>query len=260
MDPAEHDTSESMLRPRRDDDALEVTFDRPEKLNALRRADIDELTGLVDDPTLRTVVLRGAGGRAFSAGVDIAEFLAIDGPDAARAFISALRDLLATIRRSPAVVVCAIDGHCIGGALEIALAADLRVVTTRSRFGLPEVKLGIPSVIDAALLQRYVGLGHAKDMILTGDLYPADSAQTAGLCDRLVGPDRLDSGVAELLGTVGSHTRTVLAAQKRLFETWQNGPLVDGIDVSVEEFAQVFAADDTRRALAAYREGLGSAR
>lgn len=249
-----------MLRTEYDDDVLEVTFDRPEKLNALRRVDIDELAGVIADHTVRAIVFRGAGGRAFSAGVDVDEFLVIDGPDAARAFIAALRDLLAAVRRSPAVTICGIDGHCLGGAFELALAADLRVVTTRSHFGLPEVKLGIPSVVDAALLAQYVGLGHAKDMILTGDLYAAGSRQTTTLCDRLVEPDQLDSTVAELVSKVAGHTRTVLASQKRLFETWQNSSLREAIDISVDEFADVFAAEDTRQALATYREGLGAPR
>jgi enoyl-CoA hydratase/carnithine racemase len=246
-----------MLRTEHHRDVLSVTFDRPEKLNALRRSDIDELTGLLDDSTVRVIVFRGSGGRAFSAGVDIAEFLAIDGPEAARSFISALRDLLTAVRRSPAVTICAVDGHCLGGAFELALAADLRVVTTRSSFGLPEVRLGIPSVLDAALLQHHVGLGPAKDIILTGDRYPVDAPQVRGLCDRLVEPDRLEATVTELVDKVAGHTRTVLTSQKRLFETWLNSPLDRAVDKSVDDFAEVFAAPDTHDALAAYRRRLG---
>lgn len=246
-----------MVRAERTDDVLHVTFDRPEKRNALRRVDIDEVAALLDDRDLRAVVFRGAGDRAFSAGVDIGEFLALDGPDAARSFITALRDLLAAVRTVPAVTICAVDGYCLGGAFELALAADLRVVTTRARFGLPEVRLGIPSVIDAALLQQFVGLGHAKEMILTGDVHPADAPQVAALCARPVAPDDLEPAVADLLARVAGHTRTVVAAQKRLFETWQSTPLAAGAARSVDEFAGVFAAADTRAALAAYRSALG---
>lgn len=246
-----------MVRAERTDDVLHVTFDRPEKRNALRRVDIDEVAALLDDRDLRAVVFRGAGDRAFSAGVGIGEFLALDGPDAARSFITALRDLLAAVRTVPAVTICAVDGYCLGGAFELALAADLRVVTTRARFGLPEVRLGIPSVIDAALLQQFVGLGHAKEMILTGDVHPADAPQVAALCARPVAPDDLEPAVADLLARVAGHTRTVVAAQKRLFETWQSTSLAEGAARSVDEFAAVFAADDTRAALAAYRSSLG---
>jgi enoyl-CoA hydratase/carnithine racemase len=247
-----------MLDVRTHDGVLDITFDRPEKLNALRREDIDALPGVIADAGgARAVVFRGAGDRAFSAGVDIHEFLALEGPEDARDFISALRTMLAGVRRAPMTTICAIDGHCIGGALELAVACDIRIVTTRSGFGLPEIKLGIPSVIDAGLLQQYVGLGLAKEMIMTGDLYRATDPRMAGLCNRLVDPDRLETAVADMVGKVASHTPTVLASQKRLFETWQNTTLDRGIEVSIGEFAGVFAAQDTKDALARYGAELG---
>jgi enoyl-CoA hydratase/carnithine racemase len=237
---------------------LDVTFDRPEKLNALRRADIDELPRhLAAARDVRAVVFRGAGDRAFSAGVDVREFLALRGPEDARDFIRALRAMLAAVRRAPVTTICAVDGHCIGGAMELAMASDIRLVTTRSRFGLPEIRLGIPSVVDAALLQQYVGLGHAKEMILTGDLYPATDPRLAGLCNRLVDPADLETTVAEVVAKVVDHTPTVLAAQKRLFETWQNTGTDTGTEISTGEFAGVFAAADTTDALARYGAELG---
>lgn len=243
---------------RHHDGVLTVTFDRPAKLNALRRADIDALTAhLATMQDVRAVVFRGAGDRAFSAGVDIHEFLALTGPHDAREFITALRTALATVRRAPVTTICAIDGYCLGAALELALASDIRVVTTRATFGLPEIKLGIPSVIDAALLQQYVGLGHAKEMILTGDLYPATDRPLAGLANRLVAPDQLDNAVQDVLSKVTGHTPTVLAAQKRLFQTWQNTGTDTAIEISIEEFAGVFTAADTRDALTRYGSTLG---
>lgn len=243
---------------RRRDDVLHVTLDRPDKLNALRRVDVDAVArGLTEVRDVRAVVFRGAGDRAFSAGVDVDEFLALRTPDAAREFITALQEMLAAVRRAPVVTVCAVDGHCIGGAMELALACDLRIVTQRSSFGLPEIRLGIPSVVDASLLQQYVGLGTAKEMILGGDLYPASDPRMAGLCNRLVDPTDLETTVEQVLATVTGHTTTVLAAQKRLFETWQNTTLDAGIDVSRTEFAGVFAAADTLEALARYRARLG---
>ncbi|MEV0084805.1 enoyl-CoA hydratase-related protein [Saccharopolyspora sp. NPDC050642] len=240
------------------DNVLHVVFDRPEKLNAMRREDIDAVPALIAGASdIRAIVFRGAGERAFSAGVDVREFLSLTTPDSARDFISALRDMLASVRRAPVTTICAIDGYCIGGALELAVACDVRLVTTRSSFGLPEIKLGIPSVIDAGLLQQYVGLGHAKEMILTGDLYPATAPQLAGLCNRLVEPSGLEEVLETFLAKVTCHTTTVLASQKRLFETWQNTTTDVGIDVSVGEFAGTFAAADTMEALTRYGAELG---
>jgi enoyl-CoA hydratase len=242
------------------DGVLTVTFNRPEKLNVLRREDLDALPGRLDVDDVRALVFRGAGDRAFSAGVDVNEFLALGTTEAARDFITALRSMLARVRRAPVTTICAIDGYCIGGALELAVACDIRLVTTRSSFGLPEIKLGIPSVIDASLLQQHVGLGHAKEMILTGDLYPASDPRLAGLSNRLVEHTELDAALEEFLAKVTVHTPTVLASQKRLFEIWQNTVLDTGIEVSVGEFAGVFAATDTLDALARYSAELGVSR
>ncbi|WP_051940695.1 enoyl-CoA hydratase/isomerase family protein [Phaeacidiphilus oryzae] len=240
------------------DDVLRITLDRPEKLNALRRTDIDAMRAQVEGlaPGTRAVVFSGTGGRAFSAGVDVDEFLALT-PDTAVGFITALRDLLAAVRNAPAATVAVVDGHCLGGAFELAMACDLRIATPRSHFGLPEIKLGIPSVIDAALLERHVGLGFAREMILTGDSYRADDPRTAGLSNALVAPEELTATVDGYLAKLVGHTPTVLASQRRLFELWLNKGLAEGAELSTREFGRVFAADDTREALAAYRAGLG---
>lgn len=235
---------------------LYIELNRPAKLNALRRVEVDALTAILREPgDVRAVVLAGAGGRAFSAGMDVAEFLALD-QRTARDFITALRDLIHTVRTLPATTICAIDGHCLGGAFELALACDIRVVTTRSTYGLPEIKLGIPSVIDAALLPQFIGLGFAKEMIMTGDLYPATEPRAAALANQLVEPDQLTEQVSTFLSTVSGHTSTVLAAQKRIFEDWQNNGLTVAAQRSIEEFAGVFAQPDTHQALASYQQNL----
>jgi enoyl-CoA hydratase len=242
----------------RDDKVLTVTLNRPEKHNALRRQDIDTIgAALADLGDARVVVFRGAGGRAFSAGVDVTEFLALDGADDARDFITAVATMLAAARTAPVTTICAVDGPCIGVAMELALACDLRVVTTRSRFGLPEIQLGLPSVVDASLLSQYVGLGAAKELILTGDLAAATDPRVAALATRLVEPEGLDAAVDELLARVTGHTATVLGSQKRLFEIWQNSTLTAGIEASIEEFAHVMGAADTREAIAGYGAAKG---
>jgi enoyl-CoA hydratase/carnithine racemase len=144
---------------------------------------------------VRAVLFAGAGGRAFCAGMHVDTFAELT-PESARAFIAELRDMLAAVRTAPVPTVCAVDGYCLGVGFELALACDLRVATTRSAFGLPEIKVGIPSVADAALLSEYVGLSLAKEMILTGDVYPVDRFSASGLCNTVVPPDRLAAAVA----------------------------------------------------------------
>ncbi|HWN32690.1 MAG TPA: enoyl-CoA hydratase-related protein [Pseudonocardia sp.] len=240
----------------RDGATLRVTLTRPAKLNALRPGDIEalrEAMNLADG--VRAVVFTGTGGRAFTAGMHVDSFEGLT-PDSARAFIAGLREMLAAIRTAPVATVCAVDGYCLGVGFELALACDLRVATTRSAFGLPEIKVGIPSVADAALLSQYVGLSLAKEMILTGELYPVDRFAASGLCNEVVEPGRLDEAVAGWLDRVAGHTPTATASQKRLFEVWQNTGLATGTAISVQEFASVFAAEETATQLHSYRRTL----
>lgn len=241
------------------DGVRHIVLDRPTALNALTLADLDRLAELMadagSDPHVRAVVISGAGGRSFCAGMHVDTFPALD-PASARAFISRLRDCIGAVRTSTRPTVAMIDGYCLGAGLELALACDLRLSTPDSQFGLPEVKVGIPSVIDAALLPQFVGLSLAKEMILTGDLYPAAVVERAGLLNRVVGPDRLRAETDELVRRVIRHTVTVLASQKRLFEVWQNRALRDAIDDSVEEFAGVFAEPETIEQIRRYRASL----
>jgi enoyl-CoA hydratase/carnithine racemase len=246
----------SAVTLRRVGTSLHVTVDRPAKLNALRRADIDAMLEAMDlDADVRAVVFRGAGDRAFSAGMHVEEFQDLT-PASAAEFISRLRDLLAAVRTAPVATVSAVNGYCIGAAFELALACDLRIAASTASFGLPEIKVGIPSVVDAALLPQHVGLSLAKEMILTGDLYPVDRFAASGMCNAVVEPDELDAEVERWVARVAGHTRAATASQKRLFEVWQNTGLSTGTALSVREFASVFAAEETRQQLNTYRRGL----
>ncbi|GAA5157163.1 enoyl-CoA hydratase [Pseudonocardia eucalypti] len=232
--------SEAVLLER-SKDVLRVTLHNPAKLNALRPADIRALRDTVLDlaPDVRAVVFTGAGGRSFTAGMHLDTFPALD-RESARSFISDVRDMLAAVRTVPVPTLAAVDGYCIGVGFELAMACDLRVVTTRSSFGLPEIKVGIPSIADAALLAQHVGLSLAKEIILTGDMYPVERFATSGLCNALVAPELLAEGTEEMLARVTGHAPAAMAAQKRLFEVWQNTGLAAGADISVREFASVF--------------------
>ncbi len=233
-----------------DDKVLRITLNRPEKLNAITPDDIAALHDAVADTRdLRAIVFSGSGGRAFNAGMHVDSFGAMNA-ETAETFISGVRDLMRAVRTCPAVTICAIDGYCLGFGFELSLACDLRIATTRSSFGLPEIKVGVPSVIDAALLQQYVGLSLAKEMILTGDIYPVDALRSTGICNAVVEPDELVVATDRMIRRVTGHTDVVVASQKRLLEIWQNTSLVDGIDLSVKEFAAVLADPETHAHLA----------
>jgi enoyl-CoA hydratase len=232
-----------------------VRFDRPEKLNALTREDIAVATEAVRrlPGGVRAVVFAG-GQRAFSAGVHVDTFPGLSAAGA-RAFISELGGLLAAARRAPVPTLAAINGYCLGGAMELAMACDLRVAGSGAVFGMPEIKVGIPSVLDAALMQQHLGLSKAKELILTGDLSPVADLAPYGFLNRLVDPEDVDPVAAELAAKVAGHAPAAVAAQKRLFETWQNVGLQAGIEASIGEFAEVFADEEAQRRISAYRAG-----
>lgn len=244
---------------RDDEDGVRwITFTRPEKLNALLPDDLAAIIHALADraPMPKAAVLTGAGPRAFSSGMHLDAFHDLT-PVSARALIETVRDCVGSVRTAPFPTISMVNGHCLGVAFEMALACDLRVAADHATVGLPEIKVGIPSVVDAALLQQHVGLSKAKEMILTGDLYPVVDLDRFGLFNALVPADNLLAATRELLARVTPWTPTVVAAQKRLFEIWQNASLVDGIEASVDIFAEVFSAPETAAQVAARRASVG---
>ncbi|OBF29342.1 hypothetical protein A5724_25640 [Mycobacterium sp. ACS1612] len=233
-----------------------ITIDRPEIRNALLVEDLDHIAEGVRSagPRVRAIILTGAGDRAFSAGMHVDTF-ADATPESARNSITRVRDCLGAIRLSPRPTIALVNGYCLGVAFEMALACDLRIAHPEVQFGLPEVKLGIPSVVDAALLQQFVGLSKAKEIILTGDMYPLKDLGHTGIANRIVAPSELRATALELANQLGSYTPQVMVAQKGLFETWLNHGLQHGIDTSVDVFADVFAHPETVQAIAQYRPG-----
>ncbi len=231
--------------------ALWVTFDRPEKLNVLHPED---LTGLRDvitslDAGVRAIVFTGAGQVAFSAGMNIDAFVGLT-PDQAHSLISDLAEVMRAIRHSPVVTVAAVSGYCLGAAFELALACDLRVVTTTASFGLPEIKVGVPSVIDAALLPAFVGLSKAREMVLTGDIYALDQLPPDSMANLVAEPGDLAAAAETVLDRVAAHPPAVTAAQRRVFDSWLNNPLDVSVNASMTEFAQVFDSPQTHEQIA----------
>ena len=234
-----------------------ITLNRPEILNATTLDDLRVITKAVNDAdaSVRGIVLTGAGDRAFSAGMHTDTFHKLDRQQAFDA-ISVVAECLTAVRTSPKPVVARINGYCMGAAFEMIMSADIRVAHEGVLFGLPEVKLGIPSIADASLLQEYVGLGFAKEFILTGDNYPATQAPLSGIVNSFVAPEDLTTETMRFMDKLAGHTPVVVAAQKDLIETWLNTPLKVGIERSRDVFADVFVDPATAQAVSDYRDRL----
>src|SRR5688572_23006510 len=173
------------IRVEWDGELAVVTIDRQEKLNALNADVIRELAEVFEsldpDGGVRAVILTGAGNRAFVAGADIAELARMDSLEAVRVSREGQR-VFGRIERYPKPVIAAVGGYALGGGCELALACHIRVASTAARFGLPEVSLGImPGYGGTLRLARVVGVGHATELILTGEPIDAARAREIGL-------------------------------------------------------------------------------
>lgn len=213
------------------DGVLWVTVNRPEKLNALNAATVQELDRAMGeaavDSGVLAVVLTGAGDRAFVAGADISELQDL-GPEAAKEFALRGQAVFSRVERMTKPVVAAVNGFALGGGCELAMACHLRVASTNAVFGQPEVKLGlIPGYAGTQRLPRLVGRGRALELLLSGRNVKADEAERIGLVNRLVEPVALTQAVADLL-------QSVLA----------NGPVAVGHCIDAVNYGLDMAFDD----------------
>ncbi|MGE5824138.1 MAG: enoyl-CoA hydratase-related protein, partial [Bacteroidota bacterium] len=211
-----------------------VTIERPAKLNALDGATLEGIAAaLAGLPAgARAVVLSGAGERAFAGGADVRELAALDARSA-RAFIGRVHHACAALRACPLPVIARVNGLCLGAGLELAAACDLRIAAAHAQFGMPEVRLGIPSVVEAALLPRLVGAGRARWLVLTGENIDAREALAWGLVERVAAPGALDAQVDAALDALLAAGDAALRAQKRLCKLWEEAPLEDCVRQSI---------------------------
>ena len=227
-----------------------VMIDRPSRANALDSTALDALAQafetLAGDRALRVAVLASVGERAFSGGADVAEMAAL-GPDTAQGFIERIHRVCSAIRDLPVPVVARIQGACLGGAMEIAAACDLRVASAAASFAMPEVRIGIPSVVEAALLPRLIGWGAAADLVLTGEPIDAETAERLGFVQRLVPPERLDSALARVVDAIATAGPVAIRLQKKLMREWERLPLDQAVARGVASFVESWQGDEPRR-------------
>jgi enoyl-CoA hydratase len=202
-------------------------------------------------PLVRVLVLRGSGDKAFVAGADIKEMRTLD-PGTARVFIDRLRQVCEAARQFPTPVIARIPGWALGGGLELAASCDLRIASNRAQFGMPEVKVGIPSVIHAALLPRLLGAARASWLLLTGDNIDAAQALAWGLVDQVVPLERLDAEVDRLARQLAGYGPQALRQQKRLLRAWEQQPLDEAIVQGVDAFAAAFETGEPQQHMAGF--------
>jgi enoyl-CoA hydratase len=225
-----------------------VTIDNARKLNAMNSALMGEFAAamgqLATEERLRAVVLTGAGSVSFIVGADINEMAAIESADQAKAFITQLHRCCEAIRTLPVPVIARIHGYAYGAGLEIAAACDVRIASETATFGMPEVKLGIPSVIEAALLPTLVGWGRAREILYLGEIFTAAEALEWGLVEHVVAAASLDAAVEAWIGKLLTSTPGAVRLQKQLMRQWEDLPLSAAVQAGVTTFAAAYRTDE----------------
>ncbi|MBT98580.1 MAG: enoyl-CoA hydratase [Dehalococcoidia bacterium] len=212
-----------------------------------------ELDRLDQDRSVRAIILTGSGDRAFSAGVDLHQMKDLDPADA-ESFISALHGPARKLLTMAVPAIAAIKGPCLGGALELILACDIRIATEDAILGLPEVQVGIPSVIEASLLPPTIGLGRARRLLLTGETVNALEALAMGLVDIVVPEDALMETAHEMADTFVGMSRDVLASQKDIVTKWLELGEEDSAKFTIQEFSRIFNTSAPHEGMSAFLE------
>jgi enoyl-CoA hydratase/carnithine racemase len=207
---------------------------------------------LAADESVRVAVLTGAG-RAFTAGMDVHVLRDLDAASAT-ALITGLHDAIEAVHRAPFPVIAAVNGAALGAGFELALACDLRLASAGAIFGLPEVRVGVPSVIQAALLPPMIGPGRAAEMLLTGVNVSADDALAWGLVNRVVPRDGLDAAVDEVVRTILACAPTAVRLQKQLIVRWRETDLTSAVRAGIAAFGASYATGEPREGARAFLE------
>jgi enoyl-CoA hydratase/carnithine racemase len=232
-----------------------VTIENSAKLNTLDSAlmfsFVGEIEALGRREDLRAAVLTGAGDKAFIGGANIVEMAALDAAGA-EAFITLVHRSCNALRELPVPVIARVNGYALGAGLEVAAACDLRVASSKAVFGMPEVRVGIPSVVEAALLPGLIGWGRTRELLLFGENIDAQTALAWGLVQQVVEPAALDNAIEARLTQLLAAGPRAIRLQKALMRQWEDSTLSQAVRAGIESFAQAYASDEPTRLMSAF--------
>jgi enoyl-CoA hydratase len=247
---------ETLLFERRDRVGF-ITINRPDKRNALNIKTREEGAALLDelrnDPSIGVVVITGAGDKAFIAGADIAEFA---GRTAMmQRDVMTARSLFTALDTFPKPIIAMINGYCLGGGCELALACDIRVASETASFGQPEINLGIiPGGGGTQRLTRLVGEGKAMELILTGEIIDAKSAYAIGLVNHVFPADQLQARTMEIANRIAEKSPIALSLAKEAVKLASRSSIDEGLRREVDLFALCFSTEDKNEGVSAFLE------
>jgi len=242
----------------KDENIATITFNRPDVLNAINQQVVSELDQALDavaaDSEIKALVLTGAGGKAFVAGADIKSMVSLT-PVEAKRFAATGQDVLFKLQFLHTPTIAAINGFALGGGLEIAMSCDFIYASDRSKFGQPEINLGvIPGWGGTQRLTRLVGKPMAKELCLTGAIIKADEAKAIGLINKVFPADDLMAEVTKTAKLMASKGRVALRAIKHSIDRGFDMDVRNAMAYEVESFATCFSSEDQKEGMNAFLE------
>ncbi len=240
------------LRIRRDQDGAvaTVSIDNTARLNCLGQAQItafiEAVTALADDPDLRVLIITGEGDRAFIGGANLHELGALN-PSKARDFLILIHRMCKVLRDLPVPVIARVNGFCLGAGLEVMAACDMHIASNNAVFGMPEVKIGLPSVVEAALLPQLIGWGRTKLLLYTGDNIDARTALDWGLVEKVVPAADLDAALGQWVTSIVESGPKAIRLQKELIREWEAMPVNDAIEAGIRCISRAYQTDEPTR-------------
>ncbi|MFH1602795.1 MAG: enoyl-CoA hydratase-related protein [Pseudomonadota bacterium] len=252
--------SNELLQFRIDDRGLAgrvayITVNNPAKRNTVgmpgKRAIAETFGKLAKDDALRVAVITGMGEKSFIAGTDIVEMKDLDA-EQAQVEHTLTHVANESIRMLPVPVIARINGWCLGFGMELAAACDMRIGVNTAKFGMPEVRVGIPSGMEANLLPRLIGWGKAMELVFTGDIMDAAEAYRVGFLQKLVAPADLDVAVEKMVNSILLGGPRAIRIQKRLIRDWERMSMTDGIWQGIRACVAARSTDEPRRMMQAF--------
>ena len=234
-----------------------ITVNNPERRNALGIEGKKQLEAafrnLARDKALRVAVLTGAGERSFIAGADIKEMGRVPAREA-RHVHEWVHRACEAIRVLPVPVIARVNGYCFGAGMEIAAACDMRIGVSTAKFGMPEVRFGIPSGMEACLLPQLIGWGKTRELVYTGDHSYAEEMKRCGFLENLVEPAQLDAGVEHWISSILAAGPRAIRLQKKLVRDWERMTIAQAVQAGIRACNEARKTDEPRRLMAAFLE------
>jgi len=240
-----------------EDNVLTITINRPEKLNALNKDVFTDLDNALDDieknPEIRSVIITGAGPKAFVAGADITEFGGLNKTEA-MALAKRGQDIFLKIERCNKPIIAAVNGFALGGGCELSMACHFRIASENAKFGQPEVNLGlIPGYGGTQRLVQLIGKGNALELLMSGNMIDAQQAKQLGLVNHVTTAETLLEQARAILSAINSKAPLAVAACIKAANAVYD-ETTNGFDLEIKEFGNCFDTEDMKEGVSAFLE------